>query len=151
MRTSPSPTCDAVTSVVFHIVAYSLHIVQTLASSALYSSPTLLHISCVGLDTESSYETCAYILLCSLHQSPFVNKSLSTEQLNAKYNRLIIQYTITYNTQYCSYVHADTHPLCCENHPSPPVANFTCYVCVHALSGWSFLASAVFLNSSGTF
>ncbi len=33
----------------------------------------------------------------------------------------------------------DTHPLCCENNTSPPVANFACYVCIHALPGWSFL------------
>ncbi len=74
MRTSPSPTCDSVTIVIFHIVtivifhvvtigifhvvtivifhvvAHSLHIIQTLASPALHSSPTHLHISCAGLD-----------------------------------------------------------------------------------------------------
>ncbi len=38
----------------------------------------------------------SYVLLCSLRRSPFVNKSLSTEQLNAKYNCLIIQYTMLY-------------------------------------------------------
>ncbi len=40
----------------------------------------------------------------------------------------------------------DTRPLCCENHKSPPVANFACYVCVHSLPGWSFFIFAVFLN-----
>ncbi len=45
----------------------------------------------------------------------------------------------------------DTHPLCCENHLSPPVANFACYVRIHILPEWSFFISAVFLNSSGTF
>ncbi len=45
----------------------------------------------------------------------------------------------------------DTHPLCCKNHTSPPVANFARHVCVLTLPGWSFFVSAVFLNSSGTF
>ncbi len=44
MRTSPSPTCDAVTIVVFHVVAHSLHIVQTLASPALHSSSMHLYV-----------------------------------------------------------------------------------------------------------
>ncbi len=43
----------------------------------------------------------------------------------------------------------DTHHLCCENNTSPPVADFACYVCIHALPWWSFFISAVFLNSSG--
>ncbi len=150
MRTSPSPTCDAVTIVVFHVVAHSLHIVQTLASPALHSSPAHLRISCAGLDTVLLWNM-SYILRCSLHQSPFVNKSLSTEQLDAKYNRLINQYTITYDTQCCKCITLDSHPLCYENHTSPPVANFTCNVCVHILPGWSFFVSAMFLNSSGTF
>ncbi len=102
MRTGPSSTCDAVTIVVFHVVTHSRHIVQMLASPALHSSLTHLHISCAGLDTVL-LGNISYILLCSLRRSPFVNKSLSTGQLNAKYNRLIIQYTITYDTQYCMY------------------------------------------------
>ncbi len=52
------------------------------------------------------------MLLCSLCRSPFVYQSLSTEQLNAKYNRSIIQYTITYNTQCSTYVHAGYPPSC---------------------------------------
>ncbi len=84
MRTSPSPTYDAGTIVAFHVVAHSLHIVQMLASPALHSFPTHLHISCAGLDTVLLWNM-FYILICSLRWSPFVNKSLSTEQLNAKY------------------------------------------------------------------
>ncbi len=45
----------------------------------------------------------------------------------------------------------DTHPLCCENHTSPPVANCACYTCIYALPGFSFFVSVVFLNGSGTF
>ncbi len=97
MRTTPSPTCDTVTIVVFHVVAHSLHTVQTLASPVLHSSPTHPHISCAGLDTVFLWNM-PYILLCSLFRSPFVNKSLSTEQPNAKYNRLMVQYTVTWYT-----------------------------------------------------
>ncbi len=57
-----------------------------------------LRISCAGFDTVLLWNM-SYILLCSLHRSPFVNKSLSTVQQNAKYNRLLIQYTVTYDTQ----------------------------------------------------
>ncbi len=45
MRTSPSPTSDAITIVVFTKPFNSLHIVQTLVSPAPHSSPMLLHIS----------------------------------------------------------------------------------------------------------
>ncbi len=100
MHTSLSPTCDAMT-IVFHVITHSLHIVKTLASPALYSSPTHLHISCTGLDTVLLWNM-SYILLCVHRRSPFVNKSLRTEQLNAKYNRLIIQYTITYYKHCCT-------------------------------------------------
>ncbi len=44
MRTCPSPTCDAVTIVVLRVVAHSLHILQTLVSRTLLSSPTHLHL-----------------------------------------------------------------------------------------------------------
>ncbi len=98
MHTNLLPTYDSVNIVVFPVVTHSLYIVQMLASPALHSSPMHLHISCAGLDTVFLWNM-SHILLCSLRRSPFVNKSLSTEQLNAKYNCLIIQYTITYDTQ----------------------------------------------------
>ncbi len=54
-----------------------------------------LHISCAGFDTVFLWNM-SCILLCFLRRSPFGNKSVNTEQLKTKYNRLIIQYTMLY-------------------------------------------------------
>ncbi len=76
-----------------------------------------------------------HVLHSSLFSSPisFVNKSLSTEQLNAKYNRLIIQYTISYDTQCCTYVHAGYPPsLLWKPHSSTSCQ--LCMLCVYSHS-----------------
>ncbi len=109
------------------------------------------HVSC------DTFHRCAsHLMKHVLHSSLFsslisiLNKSLSTEQLNTIYNRFPIHNHLRYTMLYVRS-HWITTLFGCENHTSPPVTKFACYVCVHALPRWSFLISAVFLNSSVTF